>query len=846
MIQFLLWYFAISLLGLIAFPIVYRLLPFLADRGYSFSRIAGLLIWSYIFWILTSLGVLSNNINGAFIGLLGIIVFSLFSIRQNYWSEIKQWLRFKLKLVLIIEILFLFAFGFWTLVRAANPDILGTEKPMELAFINSISRTPVFPPNDPWLSGYAISYYYFGYVMVALIGYMTGTPPVISFNLALSSWFALTALGCYGVVFNLLRTWQDYQSKARIKPNAKKEHFLYSSLLGPFFVLILSNAEGFLEMLHAKGFFWQMGPDGLLQSKFWSWLNIQELNQPPATPFSFIPGRVGGIWWWRASRVLQDFDILGHSREIIDEFPFFSYYLGDLHPHVLAMPFGLLAIGLALNLFRGIESEYKNATLLQWLKKPLFWFIVVTCGGIAFINTWDLPIYISIILFTYLFVRIKEKGWKIKRIWEIIAAGLIIGVSCFLLYLPFFLSFSSQAGGILPSLNFFTRGINFWVMFLPFLSLIIIFLIWLLQYSKKEFSFKQSLIISCAILLILGLFSYGIACLIGNLTELVVVFQRIIGKSNISEIATINSLSNTFLAVHGGIPINEVIISSIQNRITSPITMISLLIIIVLVLAYSLSFIFHNTKKTSFIIENYGYLPILLLVFMGALLCIIPEFIYLRDVFGTRMNTIFKIYFQIWIVWGIASASITVIIWSELKKQWKYIFGLFFSIIIIICCAYPFFGLIEKLRDFNPNQLSLDGSNFMQKYDQDEYLAINWLRSAKYGYIAEVVGGSYTGYGRVSTFSGLPTVLGWPGHEMQWRGGGTELGSRESDIQLLFETHDWVTAEEIIIKYAIRYIYIGNLERSKYQIDEVKFQNNLYKVYENASVSIYTTNLNKQ
>jgi uncharacterized membrane protein len=51
----------------------------------------------------------------------------------------------------------------------------------------------------------------------------------------------------------------------------------------------------------------------------------------------------GGIWWWRASRVLQDYALDGGPREIIDEFPMFSYLLGDLHPHVLAMPFALLA-----------------------------------------------------------------------------------------------------------------------------------------------------------------------------------------------------------------------------------------------------------------------------------------------------------------------------------------------------------------------------------------------------------------------------------------------------------------------------------------------------------------------
>jgi len=848
MIHFILWYFTLTLLGLITFPIVYRLLPFLADRGYSFSRIAGLLIWSYLFWVLTSLGVLSNNIGGAFLGFLAVILLALFSMRQNYWSGLKQWLRTELKSILIIEILFLFAFVFWTIVRAANPDILGTEKPMELAFINSITRSPSFPPNDPWLSGYAISYYYLGYVMVALLGYATGTPPVISFNLTLSAWFALTALGCYGVVFNLLRTWQDYRLRSGVDKNSRKKTFVFSSLLGPLFVLIVSNAEGFLEMLHAKGLFWKMGQDGLLHSNFWSWLNIQELNQPPSTPFSFIPERVGGIWWWRASRVLQDFDILGHSREIIDEFPFFSYLLGDLHPHVLAMPFGLMAIGLALNLFRGIESEYKKYSLIQWLKNPLFWFIVVTCGGIAFINTWDLPVYLGIIVLTYLILRIKHEGWKLKRIWEIVASGLVIGVGSFFLYLPFFLSFSSQAGGILPGLNFFTRGINFWVMFFPFLIIIFLFLVWLWQHEKRSISIKKGFLIAGAFITILSVISYVIAWLIGNSTEIMAMIQRILGKNNLSSITTINSLENTFLAIHGGTPINEVISTSLINRLASPMTLITLLIIIVLAIEFLVTPIFKKRKmspiKFNLNTGYYGYFPIVLLVFMGALMCLIPEFIYLRDVFGTRMNTIFKFYFQTWIIWGVASASITVILWNEFKKRWKFIFSFGFFIIVTVSMAYPIWGLIEKTNIFQPTHWTLDGSNFMQRYDQDEYTAINWLRNAKFGYVAEAIGGSYSGYARVSTFSGLPTLLGWPGHEMQWRGGVTEMGSRESDIQLLFETHDWISANEIINKYTIRYIYIGNLERSKYQIDEVKFQSNLTKIFSNSSITIYQSNLN--
>ena len=405
----------------------------------------------------------------------------------------------------------------------------------------------------------------------------------------------------------------------------------------------------------------------------------------------------------------------------------------------------------------------------------------------------------------------------------------------------FFLGFSSQAGGILPSLNFFTRGIDFWIMFFPFLITIISFMVWLGRREKNLFSFKKGLFFTGAIIIVLGIISYAVALLSGNSAELLMV---VLGKNNLSLIASINSLENTFLAVHGGLPINNVISVSLNNRLSSPMTLMTLSLIIFLAFGFLFALVFRR-RKTLLLkinIEYYGYFPIVLLVLLGALLCLIPEFIYLRDVFGTRMNTIFKFYFQTWIIWGVASATMVVILWNEYKKGSKLLFSFAIFIIIAISLAYPFWGLIDKANNPYPTFMNLDGGSFMQRYDQDEYSAINWLRNAQFGHVAEAVGGSYSGYARVSTFSGLPTILGWPGHEMQWRGGVAEIGDREREVELLYETTDWMLAKGIIDKYAIKYIYIGNLERLKYQIDEVKFQNNLTKIFSNSSVLIYQSN----
>jgi len=113
---------------------------------------------------------------------------------------------------------------------------------MELMFINSILRSPGFPPHDGWLSGYAISYYYFGYVMTAMLAQLSGVTGSIAHNLMTALIFALAAIGSYGILYNLLA-----------RRNQEPKEAAGAALLAPLFMLVVSNLEGFLEVLHRRG-----------------------------------------------------------------------------------------------------------------------------------------------------------------------------------------------------------------------------------------------------------------------------------------------------------------------------------------------------------------------------------------------------------------------------------------------------------------------------------------------------------------------------------------------------------------------------------------------------------------
>lgn len=837
----MLWYIVVTLLGWLAFPLAYRLLPNLADRGYTFSRALGLLLGGFLFWMLASLRLAPADGGGVWLALGLTALLSGWALRRTGWRSVWEWVRGQKTLILSAEGLFLGAFVLWVLMRAGNPEILGTEKPMEMAFINAILRSPSFPPHDPWLSGYAISYYYFGYVIIALLTRLTGADPAAAFNLGAAMWFALTALGAYGVLYNLLARRGTLRKAAAW------------AALAPLFLLVVTNFQGSLDMLHARGAFWSPGPDGTLQSPFWQWVGIQEVDQPPTEPLSWNPTRRPGIWWWRASRVLQDFDAAGNSVEVIDEFPFFSYYLGDLHPHVLAMPFVLLAVGLALNLFQrpprtegqtGVvrwlggwlsgkdDASFSQTHLTGWLRSADFWLAALVMGGLSFLNTWDFPIYVGLFCLVYAFTRYEALGWGWGRVWEFLELGAALGIAGVILYLPFYVGFSSQAGGILPSVSFFTRGVNFWVMFGTLLIPIAAWLFW--QWSQRTATnFRAGLRLAAGVIFGLWAFSYLLA---GVILAVAALTGARLGQGGLND--SLYSLSSLFFQLQGSADARDLLLGTLARRLLSPGAWLTLLGLLAAVWG-----LLPALRKTDAPLEQGkaqredGF--VLLLLLTGLALTTVPEFVYLRDQFGWRMNTIFKFYFQAWLVWSLAAAYASVTLWQALTGAKRWVFGVLWALVVVLSLAYPFWAVNERMGGLSQGRaLSLDGTRFLQN-NPDELDAIRFLQQAPLGTVAEAVGGQYTSYARMATFSGQPNVLGWPGHEAQWRGGGEEMGSRQPDIELLYRTSRWEEAASILERYQIRYVVVGSLELGTYPVNEVKFQKRLKLVFERESVRIY-------
>ncbi len=823
MTNFISWYILITILGWMTFPLTYRLFPALADRGYTLARAFGLLVWGFVFWLFATLGLAQNDIGGLLLGLVIVIGLSVWSIfnRQssiaNPKSSIVHWLSENLRLIITTELLFIVAFALMAFIRASNPETFtaGGEKWMEVAFINSIIHSPTFPPRDPWLSGYAISYYYFGYVMAAMLAKFTSTIASVAHNLMLSLIFALSAVGAYGILYNLLVTFHFPLVNDQV---SSRKPSVTLPLFGPLFLLVISNLEGFLHSLHHAGLFWRFNADGTATSRFWTWLDIVDLRNPPIQPLTFVPREF--FWWWRASRVVMDYDLQNNwTGDIISEFPAFSYTLGDLHPHVLAMPFMLLTVAAALNLFlggwRGRINLFFGELRIGW---EGFLVSALLLGGLAFLNTWDILAGGALIVFSYALFRVTESGWGWERIEDILLLGIPVVIVAYVMYLPFFIGFDSQAGGILPSFMFPTRGIQLWVMwgtlFVPLLAYLLY-----LSVNKTPANWRAGIFTALGLVLVLLAAMFAIGLLALALKPDVV---KPLLESQSRDVA-------------------QFIADSMLRRLKYIGGLLTLLAILI----PTLSFLFSKREEQPDDNDSSFRLPpssfIFLLISLGTLLILAPDFFYLRDNFGTRINTVFKFSYQAWQLLSLAAAFGAAVMFSNLRKVSLGMYSALMLVVIIAGLAYPVLAIPNKTGNFkadNPEQRTLDGAAYLARQMPDDYGAFQFMQGLEPGVVAEAVGGQYSEYARISTFTGMPTVLGWPGHEGQWRDGALQ-GSRDQDIAALYSTPDWVTMQDIIKRYDIRYVVVGSLERAQYRVNDEKFDTFLKLIYRQGSIAIY-------
>lgn len=858
MVQFVVWWLIIQVIGLAALPISRRVFRWLPDCGYTFAKTVGLLLVSYLLWVGASGGLLENDLGGAILAVALVAAISAGLALSGGWERAKQaaitlW-RDQRSTILIYEILLLVTFALWVALRAYAPSKIVSaygEKYMEIAFLNGVLNSTTFPPLDPWLAGFGIAYYYFGYVMMAVMTRLSGAAATVGFELYDALLFALTAAAAFGIVSNLVAA----SGGTRRAANGY-------GLLGALFVVGLGNLEGLIHGLYSAN---------LLPEGFLAWLAIPELATDPRSG-QFYPGHdIYYWWWWRGSRILNDVDLFNApiGAQPISEFPFFSFLLGDNHPHKLALPFVLLAIGLALNLFLRQISRAKEeiplppqsltgwrkwstallarrGTLGRWL------FYALALGALAFLNTWDFPIYLGLALLAHLVGsglaagRFTQDGLA-RTFW----LGVGLGIGAVLLYLLFYLGFSSQASGVLPHIFPPTRLAQYFIIFGPFLFILAFFLPAALRRAAPAgLGLRRA---GRAWLGITAL-SYSVF-LLALVTALVVISGQ-------------NGLANPELqGMFGGLSAGEALAAILTARITNPWTFLALsgLIAVGLAAIYSAVGV-GEQEKTELEPLTPGAVFAVLLAVTGLALTLVVEFFYLRDSFGVRMNTVFKFYFQGWVLMALASAYGA---WWLLNRAAKVlspavriVFSLGTALLVAAALIYPVMGYYSRVHGFAFAPHLDGGATMAGAFGEhwnaypDDWAVIVWMRENIPGapviLEAPAPRAGYQHRGRISAFTGFPTLLGWGGHEYQWRGDEVQQNLRLPDLQQIFGPADAAQTLDLLRKWDVRYFILGEPERR--YIEEVcqqpetacnpqrvieKFSQILNPVFQQGSTTLY-------
>ncbi len=398
------WWFFLFLIGVVSWPLVWCYFNNFWDRGYAFSKIAGLAIIGWIVWILAIVRIAPFTPSTIWGGIIISGIASWFLVSKKNKKEFISWHTKNWRVILFEEALFAVCLFSWSIVRAHQPDIEGLEKFMDFGFVNSLLRSKFFPPIDMWWAGGQINYYYFGHYLSALITKLSGIEPSVTYNLSLSHLFALGMVGTFSIASNIIHL---------SRRNTKRIILLLCGLLAAFLV----NIGGNWHTIYA--FFRAYDPD------------------KPVPPWKLEMGWNPQTYWYpNATRFIP------HT---IHEFPIYSYVVADLHGHVSDIPFVLLFLALLANLSYEKDTQSQKSGGREKIIATLpFGFLL---GVMLMTNYWDFPIYGLTFAVTLLFLEWKQGGFM-KAIKETMWRGAIVLIFSLITALGFLLNFRQIAEGI--------------------------------------------------------------------------------------------------------------------------------------------------------------------------------------------------------------------------------------------------------------------------------------------------------------------------------------------------------------------------------------------------------------
>ena len=693
------WVLTVEVVGLACLPLLRVFFQNRRDAA-LLSRPVGLALVAYVGWALS----LSRSVGferGTLLLALALVGLASYLARRAARSGVgvaaeKFWGAEERRAALFFWI----PTAVFIVIRAAVPEVLGAEKFMDLAFFNSLSRFGAMPPTDPWMSGHTINYYYWGYLLAAVLAKLAQVPSFVSYNLSIATFAGYTFVSAACLAIRL--------SGGRARAGAWAG-------VGAVFA---GNVTGALDAWHA--------------------------------PF------IRDFDYWHASRVIA-------KGNTINEFPFFTFFHADLHPHLLAFPFSI-AVFAAAHRYIEIpaapsEEAGKNRGLLaqtgQFLGRWWPAFVLALLAGTArAANNWLLPA-MAILLIAAGILRTTQ-GRKLPALGDALwgaltGAGLLL--LSLVLWYPYSRSYALQTQGLgrATQRSDLIEFLGVWGFLLAagYAGLIPAVL------AKMEEGTKRRLDLLLALI--------GFACLI----------------------AAFLTKAPALLVL---LPLAALAVMIAARALRSP----------------------EGDPDDVFTA---------LLIVLAAGMIAGCEFIYFKDSYGEalqRMNTIFKFYHQAWPLLAVGAAVFGERAWRE-RKLAGGLPRFALAVAAIVSLFYPVEAAASRLRQ-QEGSPSLDLRAALTRRNSGDSAAIEWLstHAAPGSVILEATGDPYSEFARISSHTGLPTILGWANHEGLWRSNDPEIGQRGAAVRSFYTTLDSNAAASVIQRFGVTYVIWGDLERRTY------------------------------
>lgn len=737
------WYLALLIVGAAGLLPAAYLFDRLDSRGVFLARPLAMALTGLATWLVVHLTPVTYGTPVVVASLVALFAWGAsmaWRDPQLVRSLVARWRR-----LLAAETIFLALFIVVALLRGGTPGAWATEKPVDLLFLTAVHRAETFPPPDPWLSGERLSYYHLGQVQMDGIARLSGNPPEIAFNLSTATAAAAAGVAVIGVALDIVVLGAAGRRRRVVLATG-------GVALGGFF--LAAPLIGLVQVLAANG----LGGEGA-----WGWLNVEGV---PTTGGSsgFVPEAFW--WWWPVTRSIPG---------VIAEFPAFTVLLGDPHAHLFAVPLGIVALSLGIQVFEGGSP----LTWRRWLRQPER--LLLTAGVFAALtmtNSWD--------VITYGAIWALAAWWSAARTgWSPLLAAFIAArwaavpaVVALVMAWPFMATLDPNPLGLAPVVGEYSDPGRWLLVWLPVLAPALVALTVLRPASRRW--------------LPAGL---GVAVL-----PVALWGGWIVGLAEGGELAARAWGWITLAMLVGALGWCGAAAAGIDAR----------------------------DRATGAAAALLG---------AGFLILLVTELAQVDDDFAGRLNTAFKFWFHAWAIFAVASAALAgraVEAWSaprerlrtgEANARGNLWIARGVSLVVSVFLAVWFGSMltapamaVSREREWQDRGLSAVA--YLEETDPGLVAAVAWARvhlNPEQDVLVQAIGEAYSGGNLLSAFTGVPTVLGWPGHERQWRGEIAEPLRRAAIADIYTGTRPETLAAAR--QWGITHVYVGRDELAAYGPD---------------------------